>query len=192
MCCGPRHEPHGRVTSPRTQGRSPEVMWFVVAAAIGGGVVGAFLPALVRTVPDRQPYPDDPDPAPRPHREIGSIPRLAWYTAPTLALVWAAVVFTRFGHPADMAAYLVVTALWVAAAVVDLIDQRLPDLLTLPAAGTGALLLAVAALVTGQWGDLGRAALGVLALGARSEERRVGKEGRCGWWSCAQQRRLRG
>lgn len=128
-------------------------------------MVGVVVPGLIRSIPDREPHPDDPPP--RPHREIGSGRRLPWITAIALALVWAAIVVARPDPPpADLAAYLVVGAAWIALAVVDLRDQRLPDLLTLPAAAGGAVLLAVAAAVTGEWGSFGRALLGALALAA--------------------------
>lgn len=134
----------------------------LAAVAIGGAVIGWFLPRVIRAIPDREPHPDDPPP--RPHREIGAGRRLPWITAAALAVVWAAALLGRQDHPADVAAYLVVAAAWVALSVVDVIDQRLPDLLTLPAAAAGAVLLAVAAAVTGEWGTFGRAVLGALAL----------------------------
>lgn len=136
----------------------------VAAGAVGGAAVGGLLPRLIRALPDREPHPDDP--RPRAHREIGSARRLPWLTAAALAFGWAAIVMTRHDHPADIAAYLVVTAAWVALAVVDVADQRLPDLLTLPAAALGAVLLTIAAIATGEWGSLGRAAMGAVALTA--------------------------
>lgn len=135
---------------------------WIVAALIGGAVVGASLPRAIRALPDREPHPDDP--RPRPHREIGSGRRLPWYTAAALGAVWVAIVLARSDHPADVGAYLVITAAWVALAVIDVADQRLPDLLTLPAAGVGAVLLSVAALATGEWDAWGRALLGAVAL----------------------------
>lgn len=48
--------------------------------------------------------------------------------------------------------------------VVDLAEERLPDVIVLPLAGVTAALLAVAAWTTGQWPALGRAGLAALAL----------------------------
>ncbi|GGM13042.1 prepilin peptidase [Promicromonospora citrea] len=61
-------------------------------------------------------------------------------------------------------AYVVLAALGTALGVIDGRTHRLPNALVFPLTWATALLLALAALGTGQWGSLGRAALGALAF----------------------------
>ena len=61
-------------------------------------------------------------------------------------------------------AYLVLAVVGAALGVIDAHTHRLPDALVFPLTWATAVLLAVAALGTGSWGDLGRAALGGLAF----------------------------
>jgi leader peptidase (prepilin peptidase)/N-methyltransferase len=72
------------------------------------------------------------------------------------AVTWGILAASR-GWGADLPAYLVVAALGVAAAYVDLREHRLPDPLTSSALAAAGLLLAVAAAVDGDWSAYARA-----------------------------------
>lgn len=61
-------------------------------------------------------------------------------------------------------AYLVLAVAGAALGVIDVHTQRLPNALVFPLTWATAALLALAALGTGAWGTLGRAALGGLAF----------------------------
>ena len=83
----------------------------------------------------------------------GSVPAAAW-------ALWVS------GPGWAAPAFVVVACAGVALAVVDARTHRLPDAVTLPATALTALLLAGAALATGDWSALLRALAGGLALGA--------------------------
>ncbi|GAB2505025.1 hypothetical protein GCM10027063_50350 [Promicromonospora xylanilytica] len=61
-------------------------------------------------------------------------------------------------------AYLMLAVVGAALAVIDARTHRLPNVLVFPLTWATALLLTLAALGTGAWGSLGRAALGALAF----------------------------
>lgn len=75
-----------------------------------------------------------------------------------------AVTATRFGLSWELPAYLFLAGVGVLLAVIDVQHHLLPDRVTLPAIGIGAGLLALAALGTGEWPALGRAAVGAMTL----------------------------
>lgn len=77
-----------------------------------------------------------------------------------------ALVLGRFGGQPVAAAFAFLGAVGVALGAIDIAVQRLPDRLTLPAFPVMIALLGVAALVTHQGADLGRALLGGAALAA--------------------------
>jgi leader peptidase (prepilin peptidase)/N-methyltransferase len=86
---------------------------------------------------------------------------------PLVELSTAAVfllVFWRFGVAADLPAFLYLGASAVALALIDLEHRRLPDSIVLPAYPVLVVLLSVAALATGEWDALLRAAIGGAAL----------------------------
>jgi leader peptidase (prepilin peptidase)/N-methyltransferase len=82
---------------------------------------------------------------------IAAVPAAAW-------AVWAS------GPGWLTPAYLVLAVAGAALAVIDARTHRLPNALVFPLTGATAVLLALAALGTGAWGSLGRAALGALAF----------------------------
>lgn len=126
-----------------------------------GLVAGALLPSLVAVLPDRDPEQGE---RPRtPHRLLAAAPGLAPLLAAATATTWAVLALSR-GWGADLPAYLLVGALGVAMAYVDLREHRLPDPLTLAALVGGGLLLAAAAAVTGEWPAYGRAWLVAAAM----------------------------
>jgi leader peptidase (prepilin peptidase) / N-methyltransferase len=126
-----------------------------------GLVAGALLPSLIAVLPDREPEPGERMRSP--YRVLATTPRLRPVLAGVTAGTWAVLTAAR-GWVPDLPAYLVVAALGVALAYVDLREHRLPDVLTAAALGAGALLLALAAALTGQWSAYGRAWLTAAAM----------------------------
>ena len=61
-------------------------------------------------------------------------------------------------------AYLYLTAIGVALALIDIDHKRLPDVIVLPSYGVIAVLLTAATIATGDWGWLARAGIGAAAL----------------------------
>jgi leader peptidase (prepilin peptidase) / N-methyltransferase len=138
------------VTAVNAVGPSPLAVTVFVAALLGLAVG-----ALVNRLAARFPWSSDGDRAAvavrRPVLEVGT------------ALLFVLVVL-RFGLSWELPAYLVLAASGVLLAVVDLQHKRLPDRVTLPSIGIGALLLALAAVGAGNWSALFRALLGALVL----------------------------
>lgn len=133
----------------------------VAVAGALGAVVGAALPRVVAQIPDREPPPGEP---PRmPYRELAAAPGLWLWLAAATGAVWALLAWS-VGPAPELPAYLAVAALGVAAAYVDLREHRLPDRLTYPAFAVGALVLAMAAAVSGSWEAFGRSVLGAAAF----------------------------
>lgn len=137
--------------------------------AVAGLAVGAMLPRVIAAIPDRTPVTETDEPPatpPTPYRELAAGRRLPYVLAVVTAVVWAVVTVAADWSVPEAAAYLVVAALGVAMAFVDLREHRLPDWLTLPALAAGAVGLGVAAMSQGEWGAYGRAWLGAAAVGA--------------------------
>lgn len=82
---------------------------------------------------------------------VAAVPAVAW-------ALWAS------GPGWLTPAYLVLAVAGAALGVIDAHTHRLPNALVFPLTWTTAVLLALAALGTGDWGSLGRAALGGLAF----------------------------
>ena len=143
----------------------------VVAAAIAGALVGALLPRLVAMIPDREPATVQAVPttgeqrtdAPTPYRALAALPHLSGYLAAATGVLWA-VLAARLGNDAMLPAVLLVAALGVAMAYIDMREHRLPDWLTYPAFGGAAFALAGAATITGDWASYGRAWAGAIVL----------------------------
>jgi leader peptidase (prepilin peptidase)/N-methyltransferase len=75
-----------------------------------------------------------------------------------------ALTAVRFGPSWELPAFLFLAGAGVLLAVIDIRHKILPNRVTLPAIAGGAVLLAAAALGTGGWSSLGRAALGAVVL----------------------------
>lgn len=135
----------------------------MTAVALAGLLVGALLPRAIGMIPDRAGAPDG---APRtPYRQLAAVPRLWVPLAVLTGIAWALLAAAR-GLSLDLLAYLLVAALGVAMAYIDVREHRLPDWLTYPAVMGSAGLLLLPAAITGEWGAYGRAWLGALALTA--------------------------
>lgn len=72
--------------------------------------------------------------------------------------------FALVGISWELPAYLYLAALAVALTVIDMQHKRLPDRIVLPSYPIVGVLILVAAIGTGQWGDATRALLAALAL----------------------------
>ncbi len=157
----------------------------VVSVGILGLLVGSFLTMVIRRVPVGEsiwsPAPYCPS-CRTPLRARDSIPVVSWLLlrgrcrhcqapigarAPAVELVTGLLFVAmalRFGLSWELPAFLYVTAVGVALAVIDLDTKRLPNALTLPSYPILAGLLLVPAVLVPAWPDLVRALLGGLAL----------------------------
>jgi leader peptidase (prepilin peptidase)/N-methyltransferase len=100
-------------------------------------------------------------PAPQFHDRGGAV-------RPPLVEVGTAALFVlvavRFGLSPELPAFLCLAGAGVLLAVIDVRHRLLPDRVVLPSLGIGALMLAGAALVHGNWTALARAAAAALLL----------------------------
>jgi len=140
-----------------------------IVAAVGGLVVGVLLPTLLGALPDRNDVPDrdmEPGgPVRTPYRVLAARRGVRPALGVATAVTWGILVASR-GWGADLPAYLVVAALGVASAYVDLHEHRLPDPLTSSALAAAGVLLAVAAAVDGEWSAYSRAWIAAAVMSA--------------------------
>jgi leader peptidase (prepilin peptidase)/N-methyltransferase len=157
----------------------------VVGATVLGLLIGSFLNVVIHRVPAGASVVRPPSHCPACGTELAwydNVPVVSWLVlrarcrtcgvriSPRYPLVEAgcgalfAALAARIGWEPELAAFLVAAAAMLALSVIDLDTKRLPDVIVLPATAATAALLAVAAAVDDQWGDLGRAAIGA-ALG---------------------------
>lgn len=157
----------------------------VALCALVGLLVGSFVNVVIWRVPRGESVVRPPSHCPgcdRPIRRRDNIPVLSWILLrgrcrdcgasisaryPVVELVTAAVfgvLAWRFGLEWSLPAYLYLGAIGVALAVIDIDVHRLPNAIVLPSYGVAAVLLLLAAAVSGDWSSLLRAALGGLAL----------------------------
>jgi leader peptidase (prepilin peptidase)/N-methyltransferase len=155
-----------------------------VLAGVLGLVIGSFLNVVIWRVPRGESVVRPPSHCPGCDREItarDNVPVLSWlllrgrcrhcgtpisvrYPAVELATaVLFAVVAYGIGPAAELPAYLYLTAVGVALAVIDLDHRRLPNALTLPSYLVVGALLTVASAVTGDWWALVRAGVAMAA-----------------------------
>jgi leader peptidase (prepilin peptidase) / N-methyltransferase len=125
----------------------------VVLAALGLAA-GALLPVLIGALPDRDP--ELGESTRTPYRVLATAPRLRPVLSVVTAATWVVLAAAR-GRVPDLPAYLLVGAVGVALAYVDLREHRLPDVLTAVALAGGAVFLGLAAVATGDWIGYGRA-----------------------------------
>ncbi|MGH8824376.1 MAG: prepilin peptidase [Jiangellaceae bacterium] len=126
-----------------------------------GVVVGAALPWLLAVLPDREH--EAGEPVRTPYRVLAAAPRLRPLLAAATGVTWGVLAAT-LGWTAEVPAYLLVGALGVAMAYVDLREHRLPDPLTASALVGGGSMLAVAAAVTDGWEAYGRSWLAAAVM----------------------------
>ncbi len=152
----------------------------VVLAAVLGLVIGSFLNVVVWRVPRGESVVRPGSHCPRCGRQIrgrDNVPVLSWLLLrgrcrdcgepisaryPAVELVTGAlfaVMAWRFGLAWDLPAYLYLTAIAVALALIDVDVRRLPDAIVLPSYVVAAALLLLPAAVENRWDDLLRAVL---------------------------------
>ncbi|MGH3319106.1 MAG: prepilin peptidase [Streptosporangiaceae bacterium] len=137
------------------------LVWVVLAGALGL-VLGAYVPCLAARARDGVAI-LRPPPTPLGRAGLGARPA---DVAPLVAVgVLFAVLTWRLGLGAALPAYLYLTVVGVALAVIDLRTKRLPDPLTLPSYAVALVLLGLAALVTDDGArHFGLALAGMVAL----------------------------
>jgi leader peptidase (prepilin peptidase)/N-methyltransferase len=129
--------------------------WVLVLLALAGGALGAVTGRAL----SGGGYRIESD-------EAGALPRLWWWPAPALSLLWV-VVGWRIGDLAGWAAlpaYLLFAWLAVGLVWIDADVHRLPDGLVLPAYPALLTLVVVATAGLGQWSALWRALACLAAL----------------------------
>jgi leader peptidase (prepilin peptidase)/N-methyltransferase len=157
----------------------------IASCGVLGLLIGSFLNVVVWRVPRGESVVRPPSACPACGNAIrprDNVPLLGWVllrgrcrdcSAPISAryplvelgtgLLFAAMAL-RFGLDPVLPAYLYLAAVGIALALIDLDVKRLPDVLTLPSYVVGAVLLAGAALLGSDSGNLVRALLGAAAL----------------------------
>lgn len=135
-------------------GGVPAPWWVLVLVVLAGTGVGSLLARRLATTGYRLDDEQGPPPAP------------PWVVVVAVPAVWAALTWKVGGvaRGAVLPAFLLVGAVGVALAWVDLDVHRLPEGLTLPTVPALVALLAVAAASTGDWGALLRAGLAAAAV----------------------------
>lgn len=165
----------------------PDAAWAVLAGVLGLAI-GSFLNVVIYRVPAGESVVHPPSRCPSCGAAIRArhnIPVLGWlmlrgrcydcrarisarYPLVELAtgLLFFAVTW-RMLHidlPAAVPAYLYLTAIGVALALIDIDHKRLPDVIVLPSWAVLAVLLTIASIASGDWWALGRAGIGAGAL----------------------------
>ena len=165
----------------------PTAFWAVLAGVLGLAI-GSFLNVVIYRVPANVSVVRPPSRCPSCGSEIHNrhnVPILGWLVlrgrcfackapiSPRYPLVEAATgalfvaVTLRILHLSlgeALPAYLYFAAIAVALAMIDIDHKRLPDKIVLPSYPVVAVLLTSASAVNGDWGALGRAAIGGAAL----------------------------
>ncbi len=157
----------------------------VLFAAVIGLVIGSFLNVVVWRVPRGESVVHPGSHCPRCEREIrgrDNVPVLSWLLLrgkcrdcgepisgryPAVEVVTAALfalMTWRIGLAWELPAFLYLSAIAVALALIDLDVRRLPDAIVLPSYAVLTALLLLPAVVEGRWDDLLRAGLGGLVL----------------------------
>lgn len=148
-------------------------------------MIGSFLNVVVWRVPRGESLVRPPSHCPacgHPVRPRDNVPVLSWLLLrgrcrdcdqrisaryPLVEAGTAAVFVVlalRLGPDPALPAFLYLGAIGVALALIDLDVKRLPNVIVLPSYGVAAVLLALAAVVEGGYGDLARAGAAGLAL----------------------------
>jgi leader peptidase (prepilin peptidase)/N-methyltransferase len=156
----------------------------VIAGALGL-LIGSFLNVVVWRVPRGESVVSPPSHCPAcdaPVRTRDNVPVVSWLLLrgrcrdcadpisaryPLVELASAAVFVAmalRIGLHAELPAFLYLSAIGVALALIDYDTHRLPNVIVLPSYLVGALLLGTAAAVTGEWDNAIRMLIGAVAL----------------------------
>ncbi|MHA7277411.1 prepilin peptidase [Arthrobacter sp. Hz1] len=95
---------------------------------------------------------------------VRALPAPVKVLAAGLAILLSVVVLCRFGWAPETPAYLLLTVFGVVLATIDLRTRLLPNALLLPFAVAAVVLLALACVLSRDWGRLGEAAIGGAAM----------------------------
>ena len=125
----------------------------LIVASLLGVVVGAVAGHLVNRVAGRYPWGS---------RKTAQAVRIPFLELGTALLF--AVTAVGFGASWELPAFLFLAGVGVLLAVIDIRHKTLPNRVTLPAIGIGAVLLAVAAVGTGEWSPFLRATTSAVVL----------------------------
>lgn len=145
-------------------------------SAVAGLVAGWGVPSMIRRIPEpvtQEERVDDADAgaavgaeAPpqgeepkEPYAAIAALPALGWRCAAASAIA-AGLIGARLGWQWTLLTWLVLTPVGVGLAVVDWRTRLLPTRVIAPLYGVVGALCVVAALLSGDWGDLRRAGWG--------------------------------
>lgn len=165
----------------------PTPAWVVLAGVLGLAI-GSFLNVVIYRVPNDESVISPPSRCPHcgaTIRNRHNVPVIGWLVlrgrcydckapiSPRYPIVealtgalFAAVTWRILDlhHGPAVPAYLYLTAIGVALAMIDIDTHRLPDKIVLPSYPVLAAGLTIAAGIEGHWSALGRAGLGALAL----------------------------
>jgi leader peptidase (prepilin peptidase)/N-methyltransferase len=162
-----------------------EIVALAAACGLFGLVVGSFLNVVIWRLPRGESIVNPPSHCPgcdRPVRPRDNIPIISWLLLrgkcrdcgepisgryPLVELGTAAVFVVaglRIGLHADLPAFLYLSAIGVALALIDLDVKRLPNAIVLPSYPVSAALLGLAAILEHEAGAYVRALLGMAAL----------------------------
>ncbi|MHA7153857.1 prepilin peptidase [Arthrobacter sp. TMN-50] len=95
---------------------------------------------------------------------VRSLPVRAKALTAGAVVLFSAVVVWRFGWVPEVFALLLLTVFGVLLATIDLRTRLLPNALLMPFAIAAVVLLTVASVLSGDWGRLGGAAIGGVAM----------------------------
>ncbi|WP_051427611.1 A24 family peptidase [Arthrobacter sp. H20] len=95
---------------------------------------------------------------------ILALPQSAKILSTAATALFSAVVIWRFGWSPETPAFLLLPIFGVVLAVIDLRSRQLPNVLVLPFALTGSVLLTAASALSGDWGRLAGGAIGSAAM----------------------------
>lgn len=127
----------------------------VVLAAVGCGLAAYVAgPWLLRRIPEPELAEGETK---TPYAELASKRAGSWCAV--LAAVGGGLLAWRIGWQAGLAAWLVLAVAGAVLGYIDIRTRYLPSAIIWPTYVLVGVLLAFAALVTGQWGELGRAVL---------------------------------
>lgn len=163
----------------------PLLAWALGTAALLGLLIGSFLNVVIWRVPRGESIVSPPSACPGCGHEIrwyDNVPLVSWLVlrgrcrdcrapiSPRYPLVELATAALFVGTTSvvglewELPAFLYFAAIAVALTMIDLDVQRLPDAIVLPSYAVVAVLLTLAAAMTGEWGQLLRAGAGGLIL----------------------------
>lgn len=161
------------------------MIWMYLLVGLLGLAVGSFLNVVIWRVPRGESVVSPPSACPGCGHRIrprDNVPVMSWLMLRgrcrdcgerisaryPLVEILTAVVFVlalvRFGLTVDLAAYLVLAAVYVALALIDLDTHRLPNVLTLGVLPAFVVLLAAASGASGDWSAFVRALIAGVAL----------------------------